>query len=120
MAKNLIDMVIPEISPAETVLAEGVLMTQSLMLGKQRRRHTYKYAITDQGVWTRNPKRLFFKPKSAFIPYSGIKGFMAGTFRSHDCCIFFPKNSRPGNRIYFDNHASVIKILDTYLSRITE
>ncbi|MDR0850436.1 MAG: hypothetical protein LBN07_03035 [Christensenellaceae bacterium] len=119
MAKeNLIDMVIPE-AAGEKILKEGIMVASNLYY-KPYLKYSYKYVLTEKGVWMRNPKVLFIKPKTSYISYNDLDCFALGKYNNNDCCIFFPKKGKPGNRIFFDDFDGAVKIFDMFIARKTD
>jgi len=117
MAKEeLIDMVIPEIPVSEKILKEGVAAISNLYY-KPHLRFMYKYAITEKGIWTRNPKVMFVKSKSVFMSFSDLDSFMLIEYNKNPCMVFYPKAGKPSTKVFFDDHDGAVEVLDKYLPR---
>lgn len=119
MAKiQLSDQAIPGIPQDEKILIEG--MMQTMRLYGNRSKYTFKYAVTDKGIWTLNRKTLFIKQRTVFLPYEDLHSYRSVKYGLKNSCIFYPKNGKAGNRIFFDKYEDVIKILDKYLTQLKE
>ena len=120
MAKeSLRDMVIPEIPEREAVLKEGIVDTLAIVSGK-RRRFSYKYALTERGVWMRSKGFLWIQPKTSFMAYADIDYYKRTKLFMTDTLMFFPKNGkRPANHILFDDMQGAIEILSRFI-RLSE
>lgn len=118
MAKpTLRETPIEAITKDETVLIEGLLQTMSLYSTK-RYRVTFKFALTDKGIWTKSKKRLFFKSREVFVPYADIECFKVAKYMRWPCMIFYPKNGKKaGNRIFFDDTPAVLAVLKQYITQ---
>ena len=116
MAKeSLKDMVIPEIPQDEAVLKEGVVNVL-MVVGGNRRRSVFKYAITDRGLWTRNKGVLWIKPRSTFLPYSNIESYKRTKYFNTESMVFFLKSGkRPGGQIIFDDMPGALEVLNKYI-----
>ena len=116
MAKEtLMDMVIAEIPADERVLKDGILNVLRIVSGK-RRRSAFKYALTEKGVWMRNKKVLWFKPKTTFLAYADIAYYKRTKLFMTETLMFFPKSGiKPGNHIWFDDLPGAEAILSRYI-----
>ncbi len=118
MAKEkLSEQRIVGILPEETVLKEGLM--RIMRLYGNTAMTVFKYAITDKGIWTLNQKTLFVKQRAVFLPYADLDSYKTTTYGKNDCCIFYPKTGKAGNRVFFDDFAGATEILDQYLERTT-
>ena len=115
--KEIKDLVIPEITPDEKILQEGVV--KSIMIYKRISPVvSLKYALTDRGIWTHHPGSFLAKPRSVFLAYDAVKYYEAYSHLGQDCCVFRPKDGKTFNGFLFEeDHQEVIQILDTYLTR---
>jgi hypothetical protein len=117
MAKQrLTELTIPESTKDGETLQEGIIQVSS-MYYKPYIRYSYKYVITNKGIWTRSPKVLCISSKTVFMAYSDIKSFALGKWNKSDCCVFLPQKGKPGNRVFFDDFDGAVKILDRFLPR---
>jgi len=118
LGTDLKDAVIEEIPSNERILKKGMLVSMKLF-GKTSR-FPFTYAITEKGLWTRNPPSVFSKSVSSFVPYDKLDSFFVSKYGVSDCIILFPKGSRPVNRLFFEDHDDVVRILDGFLPRTKE
>ena len=116
MAKQrLIDLVIPEIPAGDKVLKEGVM--RAMQLYGKRYSFSYKYSLTEKGVWMRSPKVACIAARTSHIAYADLESFQITSYAKTDSCIFYPKKGRPGNMIFFDDFAGAIAVFDMFLPR---
>ena len=119
MAKKYFrDEPIPEIPQDEAILKEGIVHTLTVISGNSRRT-IFKYALTEKGVWMRNKRFLWIKPRASFLPYSDIASYKHSKHFNLDTLVFFLKNGKkPSNRIIFDDLASAEAILARYITQM--
>ena len=116
MAKqSLREAVITEIPQDETVLKEGIFYTLIVISGK-RRRTSFKYVLTDCGMWTRSKGFLWIKPRVTFLAYADIDCYKHSKYFNSDTFVFFLKNGKkPANKIIFDDMPGATEILSRYI-----
>lgn len=121
MAKQTLrETPIASIPADETILLEGLMQSMNLYT-TNRNRFTYKYVLTDKGVWTKSKKMLFIKSREGFLAYADIDCFKTAKYVRLDCMIFFPKSGkRPANRIFFDDHAAALEVLSKHIRLVTK
>ena len=98
------------------MLKEGILKTTTLYRSVPII-FLHKYALTEKGVWTRNPGSHLVKSRSVFVPYGDLDSFEVIMYRQLECCVFHPKKGKASNGIYFDDHKGAVQMLDGYLKR---
>jgi hypothetical protein len=116
--EKLRSSVIPEIPADEKKMKEGVMHTVRLE-GKPRP-FSYKFTLTEKGIWTLTKKLPLIKQKTEFMPYDNIELYEPAEHEGRKCCIFHPKGRDSINRIFFDDHDEVLEVLDLYLRRATD
>lgn len=115
---TLRDSKIASIPENETVLLEGMLQTMNLYSGN-RSRYTFKFFITDKGLWTRSKNFLCIKARENFVPFSNLAGYRKNRYLRMDCFIFYPANGKkPGSRIFFEDTAAAEAVLQKYLKQL--
>jgi hypothetical protein len=115
MAKeNLIDVVSPEIPSDEKILKEGTMRTIRLHK-KVMTKFSYKYALTEKGIWTRSGKVFLVKPVTQFMPYEKFESYERTVHDKAECFIFRPKEGIPASAVYFDDPEGVAEALGPYL-----
>ncbi|MDR0334997.1 MAG: hypothetical protein LBH69_03835 [Methanomassiliicoccaceae archaeon] len=110
--------IVIEIPSDERILKEGVLRT--VRLNKKPLRFVLKYALTEKGLWTRNKRTFFLKPKTTFIPYSDIEFYESTVFMDAACLLFHPKGREPYNALYFDDPDGACAVFGTYVAKKPE
>ncbi|MDR0790941.1 MAG: hypothetical protein LBE47_00195 [Methanomassiliicoccaceae archaeon] len=109
---------IPDIPSDERILKEGIMNT--LRISGKPLPFTYKYVLTEKGIWTLTKKLPFLKQKTDLMPYDNVEFYEPTEYDGRSCCIFHPKERDAINRIFFDDHDGVLGILDQYLRRATD
>jgi hypothetical protein len=109
---------IPEIPADEKIIKEGIFNT--IRLEGKPRPFTYKFVITEKGIWTLTKKMPLAKQKTDFISYDKIEFYEPAKYNGTDCLIFHPKERDAINMIFFEDHDDALKILDLYLRRATD
>ena len=115
---KLSEQKIESIKNDEKILSEGLIQTMRLY-SNNNSLHTFKYVLTDKGIWIKSKKILFIKSKEAFIAYKDIKEYAIRVYVKKPYFIFYPNNGKkPANRVFFKDTESIKTILDEYLSEI--
>jgi hypothetical protein len=109
---------IPEIPADEKVITEGLMHTMRLE-GKPHP-FTFKFILTEKGIWTLTKKLPLMKQRTEFMPYDGIEFYEPTEYKGTECCVFHPKGRDAINRLFFEDHEGILDVFDRYLRRATD
>jgi hypothetical protein len=116
--EKLLNTPIPEIPPDEKALKEGIMNT--IRLEGRPIPFTFKYVLTEKGIWALLKKMPLLKQRTEFIAYDTIEFYEVGKHQGMDCLILHPKEREAMNKVFFDDHEGVISVIDRYIRIATD